>query len=107
MMEIFSPERCGTMAEVRAGVDHTDRELVALLARRFGYMDAAARIKPDRGAVRDDDRKAQVIDNVRSHARAAGIPEVVIAAVWEALVEGSIAYELDRFDALRVEASAR
>ena len=107
MTEILSPERCETMAQVRAGVDQTDRELVALLARRFGYMEAAARIKPDRGAVRDDVRKAQVIDNVRDHARAAGIPEVVVAAVWEALVEGSIAYELDRFDALRADASAR
>lgn len=107
MMETLSPERCGTMAEVRAGVDQTDRELVALLARRFGYMDAAARIKPDRAAVRDDVRKAQVIDNVRGHARAAGIPEAMIAAIWEALVEGSIAYELDRFDALRADASAR
>jgi isochorismate pyruvate lyase len=36
------------MAEVRSGVDEVDRQLVALLKRRFGYMDAAARIKPDR-----------------------------------------------------------
>lgn len=107
MTDIPFPERCQTMAEVRAGVDQIDRELVALLAHRFGYMDAAARIKPDRGAVRDDIRKAQVIDNVRAHARAAGIPEEVIASVWEALVEGSIAYELERFDALRAEAAAR
>jgi len=107
MTDIPSPERCKTMEQVRAGVDQVDRELVALLARRFGYMDAAARIKRDRGAVRDDVRKAQVIDNVRGFARAAAIPETVIAAVWEALVEGSIAYELDRFDALRTEASAR
>ena len=107
MMEILSPERCKTMLEVRAGVDQTDRELVALLARRFGYMDAAARIKPDRGTVRDEARKTQVIGNVRSAARAAGIPDTVIAEVWEALVEGSIAYEFERFDALRVEASAR
>jgi len=107
MMEIATPERCETMAEVRAGVDQTDRELIALLARRFGYMDAAARIKPDRAFVRDEARKAQVIDNVRGHARAAGIPETVIATVWEALVEGSIAYEFERFDALRAEASAR
>ncbi|MGB3712122.1 MAG: chorismate mutase, partial [Erythrobacter sp.] len=48
------PDDCKTMAEVREGVDATDRELVALLARRFGYMRAAARIKPDREAVRDE-----------------------------------------------------
>ena len=55
------------MIEVRVGVDAVDRELVALLKRRFGYMDAAARIKPERGHVRDDVRKAQVIANVRAH----------------------------------------
>ena len=51
------PEQCETMAEVRVGVDQVDRELVALLVRRFGYMDAAARIKTDRGTVRDEARK--------------------------------------------------
>ena len=95
------------MADVRAGVDQTDGELVALLVRRFRFMDAAARIKPDRAAVRDEVRKAEVIDNARAHARAAGIPETVVAAIWETLVEGSIAYEFERFDALRVDASAR
>jgi isochorismate pyruvate lyase len=60
------------MAEVRAGVDAVDRALVALLARRFGYMDAAARIKPERGHVRDEARKAQVIANaVRMHGQQA------------------------------------
>ena len=38
------PEDCQTMLDVRAGVDQTDRELVALLERRFGYMRAAARM---------------------------------------------------------------
>jgi isochorismate pyruvate lyase len=93
------------MTEVRAGVDQIDRELVALLARRFGFMNAAARIKPDREAVRDEDRKQQVIDNVRREARTAGIPETVVAAVWETLIEGSIAYELERFDSLREDAA--
>lgn len=86
------------MAEVRAGVDQVDRELVALLRRRFDYMDAAARIKPARGQVRDEARKAQVIANARKAAAAAGLPAEAIAALWEALVEASIAYELEAFD---------
>ena len=86
------------MAEVRAGVDAVDRELVALLARRFGYMDAAARIKADRAAVRDEGRKAQVIANARAAAAAAGLPADAIAALWDRLVEASIAYELAAFD---------
>ena len=86
------------MTEVRAGVDATDRELVALLARRFGYMDAAARIKPERGHVRDEARKAAVIANARAAAEARGLPAEEIADLWERLVEVSIGYELAAFD---------
>ncbi len=98
MQDTIDPRDCTTMVEVRAGVDAVDRALVALLARRFGYMDAAARIKPERGQVRDEARKAQVIANARMHARAAGIPDAVIADLWDRLVEASIAYELEAFD---------
>lgn len=95
------PEDCATMADVRAGVDRTDRELVDLLARRFGYMRAAARIKPDRASVRDEDRKAAVIAAAAARAAAAGLPRDVIARLWDGLVEASIAYELAEWDRLR------
>lgn len=97
----LTPENCQTMQDVRAGVDATDAELVALLARRFGYMRAAARIKPSRDVVRDEVRKAQVIANVAAHAAGIGLPPERLAAVWEALVEQSIAYEFDIWDATR------
>jgi len=107
MLEMPSPERCETMAQVRAGVDQIDREMVALLVRRFAFIEAAARIKGDRAAVRDERRKAEVIDNVRREARAGGVSEALVAELWERLVETSIGYEFERFDALRVEPSAR
>lgn len=96
------PEDCASMAEVRQGVDATDRELVALLERRFGYMRAAARIKQTRESVRDEARKAAVIDAARAQAEAAGLPGDVIADIWETLVEGSIAYEFVEWDRQRV-----
>ena len=92
------PLDCRTMNEVRAGVDALDLELVALLARRFDYMRAAARIKPRREAVRDEARKAAVIAAAREHAKVHGAPPARIAALWEALVESSIAYELEEWD---------
>jgi isochorismate pyruvate lyase len=97
------PEDCETMIEVRAGVDQVDRELVALLVRRFGYMDAAARIKTDRAAVRDEARKAEVLDNVAREAEAAGLEPARLRAIWDELVEQSIAYEATRWDRLRAE----
>lgn len=87
------------MAEVRAGVDSLDRLLVELIAERFRYMDAAARIKTERETVRDEGRKAQVLGNVSDHARELEVPVQLVADLWERLVESSIAYELDRFDA--------
>ncbi len=101
MTQILAGPDCTTMAEVRAGVDQLDRELVALLARRFAYMDAAARIKPSRDRVRDEGRKAQVIDQARVEAKRLGVPEMVMAEMWETLVEGSIAYELAAYDRTR------
>ncbi len=95
------PSDCQSMDEVRDGVDRLDREIVALLAERFRFMDAAARIKPDRGAVRDEWRKADVLAKVKAAAETAGAPTEQVAALYEALVEASIAYEFERFDQTR------
>jgi isochorismate pyruvate lyase len=65
-------------------------------------MDAAARIKTDRDAVRDEARKQQVLKNVQDAASGSGIPVEVVADLWERLVEASITYELDKWDAKRL-----
>ena len=95
------PGACTTMTEVRHGVDRLDEDILALIGERFRYMDAAARIKPDRGAVRDEGRKAQVLANVERLARQHDVPEEAAAELYERLVEASIAYEFRRFDATR------
>ena len=100
----LTPDDCETMNQVRAGVDATDRELMALLDRRFAYMRAAARIKADRTSVRDEARKAQVIAAAVADAEARALPANAIGALWERLVEASIAYEFAEWDRLRVPA---
>lgn len=101
MSEFKLPANCQDMSDVRAGVDATDRELMALLDRRFGYMRAAARIKQSRDTVRDEDRKTAVIDAATADATARNLPPQEIADIWERLVEASIAYELAEWDRLR------
>ncbi len=95
------PCDCRTMAQVRHGVDRLDEQIVALLAERFRYMEAAARIKQDRGAVRDEGRKAEVIANARRVAAEESVPVEPIEEIYERLVESSISYELEQFDATR------
>ncbi len=96
------PPRCArTMGEVRAGVDAVDRALIALLAERFAYMDAAARIKDSRAAIRDEARKREVIGNVCREAAAYGLDAAFVAELWDRLVEASIAHEYRAWDRQR------
>lgn len=85
------------MGEVRAGVDRVDDRVVALLGLRFGYMQAAARIKQHRAAVRNEGRKKQVLENVARMARLRGVPVDVALSLYELLIEASIAYEDAQF----------
>lgn len=102
MSATVDPEDCTTMEEVRAGVDAVDRAVVALLKTRFGYMEAAARIKPGREAVRDEWRKADVLKKVRVTAERLELPRPELAEhLYEQLIEASIAYEFEVFDRTR------
>lgn len=88
------------MTQVRSGVDAIDAALVQLLGQRFRYMEAAARIKDCRDQVRDESRKAEVIANVIEQARLHGVPVAVAAALWQELVEASIAHELAEWNCI-------
>ncbi|MEO6360656.1 MAG: chorismate mutase [Sphingomicrobium sp.] len=97
----MTPEKCMTMAEVRAGVDETDRQIVELIVQRFGFMDAAARIKQDRSTVRDERRKAEVLAHIGNRAREAGVDPAAMVRMYDDLIEASIAHELRAFDRIR------
>ncbi|MGC9953867.1 MAG: chorismate mutase [Rhizomicrobium sp.] len=87
------------MAELRAEVDRIDRALVELLSERQRYIERAAEIKSDRAAIRDDARIKDVITKVLAEARKAGLSTKIAEPVWRTLVERSIAFEFQAFDA--------
>lgn len=92
---------CQTMQQVRAEIDRLDRILVALIAERQGYMDAAARIKPTLDAVRDEARIADVMDKVLAAAVDHGLSPAIAGPVWQVMIDRCIAYEHGQFKALR------
>ncbi len=100
-MTTLTPDACATMTDVRAGVDAIDRALVALLAQRQSYMDAAARIKPDRTAVRDPVRVEEVVAKVKAEALRVGLSPEIAEPVWRTLIERCIAYEFEAWDRTR------
>ncbi|MFE3837353.1 chorismate mutase [Pseudogemmobacter sonorensis] len=85
---------CQTMAHVRAEIDRIDAALVALLAERSGYIDAAARIKAGVDLpARIEPRVEEVVANVRRHAEARGLAPDLVESLWRALIDWSIARE--------------
>ncbi|MFN3668289.1 MAG: chorismate mutase [Brevundimonas sp.] len=96
-----APEACVSMAEVRQGVDALDRALVVLLAERQRYMDAAARIKPDRSVVHDDARIEDVVAKVLAAAGPAGLSPAIAEPVWRTLIDRCIAHEFAAWDRTR------
>jgi isochorismate pyruvate lyase len=95
------PAECKSMAEVRQGVDALDRALVALVAERQRYMDAAARIKPDRDAVHDDARIEDVVAKVLVAAEQQHLSPTIAEPVWRLLIDRCIAYEFSVYDRTR------
>ncbi|WP_426042419.1 chorismate mutase [Brevundimonas sp. TWP2-3-4b1] len=95
------PAACETMVEVRQGVDALDRALVALLAERQRYMDAAARIKPDRDAVHDAARIEDVVSKVLAAADARHLSRDIAEPVWRLLIDRCIAHEFSTYDRTR------
>ena len=95
------PAACTTMVEVRQGVDALDRALVALLAERQRYMDAAARIKPNRDAVHDQARIEDVVSKVLVSAEAHHLSPDIAEPVWRLLIDRCIAHEFGVYDRTR------
>jgi len=100
----LDPKACKTMIDVREGVDALDRDLVKMLVRRQGYMDAAARIKQDRDAVHDDARIEDVVAKVVAEASKLGLSPNIAEPVWRKMIERCIAYEFKEWDRIREEA---
>lgn len=89
-----TPADCATMTELRVEIDRLDQDLVALFARRAAYIDRAAQIKSGLGLpARIDARVEEVVDNVRRHAMAQGLPPDQIETLWRNLIDWSIARE--------------
>ena len=84
---------CETMAEVREEIDRLDRLLVALLAERQGYIEAAGRIKPQQNEVRLPWRIEDVVAKVLAEADKQGLSKRIAEPVWRELIDLCIAHE--------------
>lgn len=68
------PGDCNGLEDVRQALDTIDREIVALLGMRLGYVREAARFKPDAGAIPAPERVEAMLSDRESWSDAEGLP---------------------------------
>ena len=93
-------KQCETMAEVRTEIDRVDRLIVEILAERIQYIEQAARIKPERGQVRDEWRVNDVLEKTAKSAEKFGAPKELIHMLYAEMIEWCINHEFKEFDRL-------
>lgn len=98
-------ETAATMNDVRYEIDRIDRVLIAIIAERQSFMDAAARIKADRSAVHDRARIEDVVAKVKAECPKHGLSPAIAEPVWRTMIDRCIAYEFESYDALRLASS--
>ena len=80
--------QCASIEEVRANIDRIDRQIVALLAERGGYVKLAARFKKTTDDVKAPQRVEQVIAKVKALAEELGANPSVTVQVYRAMISG-------------------
>lgn len=94
-------ESCDSIQDVRTHIDRIDRQIVALLAERGGYVNQAARFKKTADDVRAPQRVEQVISKVIALSLELGANPAVTEQVYRAMITGFINAELSEHAALQ------
>jgi isochorismate pyruvate lyase len=87
------------MSQVRAEIDRIDREMVDLIAQRFGYVERAWQLKKDPSEAYVPWRIQQVIDKVKAHSSEKGMPAEMtdmVAALWRQMIGWFVQYEEEK-----------
>ncbi|MDZ5457916.1 chorismate mutase [Azohydromonas lata] len=85
---------CESLEEVRTQIDRLDRQIVALVAERGGYVKQAAKFKKTTDDVKAPQRVEQVIAKVKSLAGELGANPDVTEKVYRAMIAAFIEAEM-------------
>ena len=91
------PSDCEDMQDIRKEIDGIDGEIIALLGRRFQYVQAAAQFKASSGAVRAPERVQAMLQQRRCWAEKAGLSPDIIEKIYCDLVNYFVSEEMKKW----------
>ncbi|WP_415038193.1 isochorismate lyase [Alcanivorax sp.] len=93
-----SPEECLGMEDIRAEIDCRERQIIALLGERAGYVHAAAAFKTSEDGVRAPARFKAMLETRRDWAEQEGLDADMVEKLYRDLVEHFIQREMAAFE---------
>ena len=93
----IEPENCFGMEDVRAEIDRMDRDIIAILGKRFEYVKAATKFKSSEISVRAPDRLRSMLNQRRAWALDEDLNPDVIEKMYSDLVTYFIEEEMSKW----------
>jgi isochorismate pyruvate lyase len=91
------PENCESIEDVRRGIDALDREIIQLIGRRAGYVEATTRFKTGEQSFRAPERERTMLEARRRWAEENGLDPGVIENLYRDLVSYFVDREMDEW----------
>ncbi|KAH7351156.1 hypothetical protein BKA65DRAFT_536179 [Rhexocercosporidium sp. MPI-PUGE-AT-0058] len=87
---------CSSLAQVRDGINEINEQLVELLAQRAAFVREATRFKATLDTVDVPSRDKEVIEGAVNASRTTKprLPETIARAVFEAIINASVPFEM-------------
>ena len=92
------PENCTGMEDIRAEIDKMDRDIIAILGKRFEYVKSAAKFKTSETSVRAPERFKSMLEQRRTWASSEGLSPDAIEKMYRDLVNHFIKEEMTKWE---------
>lgn len=93
----IAPENCTGMKDIRLEIDNMDRDIIAMLGKRFEYVKAASKFKTSETSVRSPERFKAMLQKRREWAKAEGLNPDAIEKMYCDLVNQFIEEEMEKW----------
>ena len=94
----IEPENCTGMEDIRVEIDKMDRDIIAILGKRFEYVKSAAKFKSSEASVGAPERFKSMLEQRRIWASSEGLSPDAIEKMYRDLVNYFIKEEMSKWE---------